>query len=134
MSKANALLAQGLKVAALPTVHVYRDMALSSKLEGPGQATPDALARLVAELAPVQGPANGSSTAAATGAAAVAAQAPAPAGHSASAPAESQQPGAAAAGSSIYDPPGGKYARPGATKRLEDGRTVHFFPKMPCLK
>ena len=34
----------------------------------------------------------------------------------------------------MYDPPGGKFARPGATKCLPDGRTVHFFPKMPCLR
>lgn len=35
---------------------------------------------------------------------------------------------------SIYDPPEGKFARPGATKRLDNGQRVHFFPKMPCLR
>lgn len=33
-----------------------------------------------------------------------------------------------------FDPPSGKYAKPGATKRLADGRTAYFFPKMPCLR
>lgn len=35
---------------------------------------------------------------------------------------------------SIFDPPEGKGNKSGATKMLNDGRVVHFYPKMPCLR
>lgn len=37
-------------------------------------------------------------------------------------------------GDSIYSPPEGKACRSGATKLTPDGKVVHFFPKMPCLR
>lgn len=35
---------------------------------------------------------------------------------------------------SVYDPPTGKYAKPGFIKKLSSGGEAHFFPKMPCLR
>ena len=49
--------------------------------------------------------------------------------------APSQDPAAPAEGqTSVFDPPDPKLAKPGYTKRLPNGETVHYFPKMPCLR
>lgn len=64
-----------------------------------------------------------------------------------SAPGETLPAAAAAAGggssspypeasspASVYDPPEARLAKPGFTRRMPDGETVHYFPKMPCLR
>ncbi len=128
-SPANQVLAGALKVAC-PEVHVYRDMKLASKLAG-AQVTPAALVALLARLAPGSS-SNGISASATAAPAAVPTASPAAAAAAAT-------PTAAAASSSngssgVFDPPGGKFAKPGATKRFPDGRMGYFFPKMPCLR
>lgn len=35
---------------------------------------------------------------------------------------------------SLYDPPQGKQNRSGTTKLTPDGKMIHYFPNMPCLK
>lgn len=125
------LLAGALKVAAFPEVHAYRGMKLESKL-APAQATPAALLRLAALLAPAAAGGTIASTRAnGNTAAATAAAAPSVAALAA------EQPLAVAPssrGDGTWDPPGGKFAKPGATRRFPDGRLGHFFPKMPCLR
>jgi G3E family GTPase/thiol-disulfide isomerase/thioredoxin len=96
----NAVLAKALKVAVVPTFHVYRHMKLEQRLEG-DNATVQQLHRVLEshkkeKVADKDSPFEGMSN--------------------------------------ELDPPNGKYAKPGATKRLADGRTAHFFPKMPCLR
>ena len=113
-SASNQLLATALKVKGFPEVHVYRDMQLASKLSG-ADATPARLASLVVQLVGGRG----------SGGVAAAAEAPATATPAAA---------AAAPAPGLYDPPGGKFAKPGAAKRFPDGRMGYFFPKMPCLK
>ena len=121
-SPANQVLAGALKVSC-PEVHLYRDMKLSSKLAG-AQATPAALAALLARLTPSSsGSSSSSSSTAVAPAVPAAATAPAPAASSSS-----------SGGSGVFDPPGGKFAKPGATKRFPDSRMGYFFPKMPCLR
>lgn len=96
----NAVLAKALKVAVVPTFHVYRHMKLEQRLEG-DKATVQQLHKVL-EDHKKEKVANKD------------------------APSENM--------SDELDPPSGKYAKPGATKRLADGRTAHFFPKMPCLR
>jgi hypothetical protein len=123
--KANELLAGALKVGSYPEVHVYRDMKLASKLSGPS-ASPSELLRLAQQLAHSGAPASPAAPmlhAAAPGSPAVAAsQAP---------PVEQLPVGSPP---DVFDPPAGKFAKPGAAKRFPDGRFGYFFPKMPCLR
>ena len=136
-SPSNQVLARALKVAAFPEVHAYRGMQLEAKLAA-AQATPAALARLAAQLAGNDGGANGSSSAGPKAAGA------APAVQQQLAPAAAPAPGGGAAngssgdgssgGGGVWDPPAGKFAKPGATKRFPDSRLGFFFPKMPCLR
>lgn len=53
---------------------------------------------------------------------------------SAAATAASAAPASDSSAGSVFDPPDPKLAKPGYTKRLPNGETVHYFPKMPCLK
>lgn len=135
-SNANSVLAGALKVVAFPEVHVYRDMKLESKLSG-AEATAAALAALVARLA---APASSSASAASNGSAAGTPATPdlsRPATAAASASAEAglaTGSRSTSGGGGKFDPPAGKFAKPGATKRFPDGRLGYFFPKMPCLK
>lgn len=122
-SKANSVLAGALGIKLLPAVHIYRGMKLDKKLVGAEEVTAAAI---------IAAAGTGTSTGAAPAAAAPAAT---PAG---APPSSSQQPPAQHAQPqrrpSQFDPPTGKFARAGATKRMSDGRTGHFFPKMPCLR
>lgn len=112
-SQANATLATALKVQVTPTVLVCRAMKIENKLVG-AEVSPQAVLSL---LNPTLAVANGCTTSEASSV-------------TASGPPEVSPPKA----ESPYDPPGGKYARPGATKRMPNGITAHFFPKMPCLR
>lgn len=145
VSKANALLAEALKVTTFPSLHVYRDMRLSQKVAGPERATPAALGKLLAELSLLGGhlamPQARSHLEDPTSGAAVKSAAletscdvPVPAAQGATAAVQRHPAGGLHHVRSIYDPPEGKFARPGATKRLDNGQRVHFFPKMPCLR
>lgn len=138
-SNANSVLAGALKVASFPEVHVYRDMKLESKLSGAG-ATPAALAALVARL---EAPGSGStgSTGGPSGSNGSGEGMPAASNLSAPTAGAASSAAKAAAGASsgsgagsVFDPPGGKFAKPGATKRFPDSRLGYFFPKMPCLR
>jgi len=102
----NKVLAEALHVRHLPALHVYRDMKLETKLHGQ-DATPDAI---------VHAACGGGSLSADTSATLLT-----------NAPQKGHVGGA-------FDPPTGKYARPGAAQRMPDGRTGHFFPRMPCLR
>lgn len=132
-SNANSVLAGALKVAAFPEVHVYRDMKLESKLSGAG-ATPTALAKLVARLAP---PAVSNGSAGSRAGEPAASNVPAPilaASPAVEAVGATASPSSGSSGSGVFDPPAAKFAKPGATKRFPDSRLGYFFPKMPCLK
>ncbi|PRW34073.1 cobalamin synthesis P47K [Chlorella sorokiniana] len=127
-SPANQVLAGALKVSC-PEVHVYRDMKLASKLAG-AQASPAAVTALLAGLTPSS---NGNSSSS-SAAVAAASAAPPPAASAAAAGSPAPAWAGISAGSGVFDPPGGKFAKPGATKRFPDGRMGYFYPKMPCLR
>jgi hypothetical protein len=103
-SKANQVLAQALKASQLPAVHAYLDMKLCI---GGKVAGADATPAAVQELVTRLAPA---------------------------APEEIAEETPEQAALKEFDPPAGKYARPGETKAMLDGSTGHFFPKMPCLR
>lgn len=118
-SKANGVLAGALGIKLLPALHIYRGMKLDKKLVGAEEVTATSILA-AAGTAPAVAPAAPAATPSVP-----------PAG-------SSQQPLAPQAqqhrAPSQFDPPTGKFARAGATKRMSDGRTGHFFPKMPCLR
>ncbi|KAG2438855.1 hypothetical protein HXX76_005395 [Chlamydomonas incerta] len=123
---ANRALAEALRVAAAPTVQLYVDMKMLKAFKGPGAV--EKLAAALAALPP----------AAAEPAAPAAAAAPSAPAAAASDAGPSTSGGAAAAAAahvpSIYDPPTGKYGRPGAYKQFgARGRAV-YWPRMPCLR
>ncbi|KAG2495666.1 hypothetical protein HYH03_006266 [Edaphochlamys debaryana] len=113
-SLANRALAEALKVTTAPTVQLYDDMKMTKMTKGPG-----AIEKLTAALA-AAGPAAATASAAASASGASTSAAAAPA--------------AADGAPGIYDPPTGKYAKPGTTKQFGPrGRGV-FWPRMPCLR
>ena len=130
ISSSNKILANALGLKAFPAVHIYRGMKLDKKLIGSEEVTPASIlvtastgqssrksnATAAAAAAPVAAPLAAASSTTAAGAAV-----------STSSQKQNHIP-------SEYDPPTGKFARRGATKSMADGRTGHFFPKMPCLK
>ncbi|KAL4436621.1 hypothetical protein ABPG75_003760 [Micractinium tetrahymenae] len=134
-SNANSVLAGALKVSAFPEVHLYRDMKLESKLSGTG-ATSAALGELLARLAAPGGGGGsaGSRSSAAGKPAAPSPSAPNPEAASSAAAAAPAAATPSSDSSGAFDPPSGKFAKPGATKRFPDGRLGYFFPKMPCLR
>jgi G3E family GTPase len=140
-SNANAVLADALGVKVLPAIHIYRGMKLEKKIFGE-------LATDMAVLEAAQGAeldiSGAEGDVAAVGASSTAA-APAAAtkkvafhhlkgsnttGNNKSSNKSSNKQRAP----SDFDPPGGKFSRPGATKKMADGRPGVFFPKMPCLR
>jgi hypothetical protein len=125
-SKANSVLAGALGVKALPAVYVYRKMKLTGKVAGV-EATAEGVQALLGTATQC------SSGGAAAGVAVSSALRKAQTAHEGR-PVPSSSPSAAALQGGVYDPPVGKYARPGMVKKLPDGRSAHFFPRMPCLK
>lgn len=119
ISRANAILADALHVKNFPTVHIYREMKLEKKASGK-DATPKALLDLFkissSTTTAVDHQSNGHQNSNSSG--------------------DTHKSTTSSHGNSAteYDPPTGKYARPGAIKRMNNGKTGHFFPKMPCLR
>jgi len=107
---ANAALGKALGVKKPPTLLIFSNMKLSKKIEGPDRVA-EALEQEFRTMAP------GVELT--------------PAGISQIARQKHQ---ASSGGGSLYDPPTGKQNRAGATKLTPDGKLVHFFPKMPCLR
>ena len=107
---ANSSLGKALGVKKPPTLLIFSNMKLSKKIEGPDRVV-EALEQEFRTMAP------GVELT--------------PAGISQLARQKHQ---AASGGGSLYDPPQGKQNRSGATKLTPDGKLVHFFPKMPCLR
>ena len=107
---ANASLGKALGVKRPPSLLIFSNMKLAKKLEGPDRVV-EALEQEFRTMAPGLEftPAGISQVA-------------------------RQKHQAAAGGGSLYDPPQGKQNRSGATKLTPDGKLVHFFPKMPCLR
>lgn len=113
-SLANAVLADAMGAAKdLPCVHIVRSMKVVSKFMG-NDVTPGVIQRacgsVVVEPTTTSVKARNLSNS------------------------NSLQNGPQTRQPSEFDPPVGKFARPGAVKHLPDGRTAHFFPKMPCLR
>ena len=133
-SNANAVLADALGVKVFPGIHIYRGMKLEKRIFGE-LATEIAVVEAVQavdmdEKSPdaVTVPVTASSSATA-----------ASAGTKKSVSFQKGSNASAANGTkqrapSDFDPPSGKFSRPGATKKMADGRTGTFFPKMPCLR
>ena len=107
---ANAALGKALGVKKPPTLLIFANMKLSKKVEGPDRVV-EALEQEFRTMAP------GVELT--------------PAGISQMARQKQQ---AVSGGGSLFDPPTGKQNRSGATKLTPDGKLVHFFPKMPCLR
>ncbi len=107
---ANAALGKALGVKKPPSLLIFSNMKLGKKIEGPDRVV-EALEQEFRTMAPglEHTPAGISQVA-------------------------RQKHQAAAGGGSLFDPPQGKQNRSGATKLTPDGKLVHFFPKMPCLR
>lgn len=111
---------------ALPAVYVYLKMKLSGKVAGV-EATAEGVQALLGIA--TQRSSGGAAVGVAVSSALCKAQTVHEGGRVLSSSAS-----AAALQEGVYDPPAGKYARPGMVKKLPDGRSAHFFPRMPCLK
>jgi G3E family GTPase len=107
---ANASLGKALGVKKPPSLLIFSNMKLGKKIEGPDRVV-EALEQEFRTMAPgIEFTPAGISQVA------------------------RQKHQATAGGGSLYDPPQGKQNRSGATKLTPDGKLVHFFPKMPCLR
>lgn len=106
-SPGNKALAKALGVKGSPSMLIFRNMKLDKKFDGPDKVV-DALAQeyrtLPAEVLSVPGK-----------------------------PLSKSQPNTTSE-PSLYDPPKGKQNRSGSTKLTPDGKLVHYFPNMPCLR
>ncbi|GIM03944.1 hypothetical protein Vretimale_8602, partial [Volvox reticuliferus] len=135
-SAANRALAEALRVAAAPTLQVYADMKMARSLKG-AAAVSKLAAALLEVAAPLPLPSAGAAAAAAAAVAAMTSQSVemSPSASSQGGPAgASEPPLLSQVQSSIYDPPSGKYGKPGARKQFGPrGRGV-FWPRMPCLR
>lgn len=110
VSKANSVLSEAFKVKELPTLQIFEDMKLVNKISGLSQCM-ELLRGLQTSASIVEkerGPMEKDSTT------------------------RDQMQGEHV--SSEYDPPQGKFAKPGTLKRMSNGQLGHFFPKMPCLR
>ena len=135
-TKANERLAEALGAKPV-SVYLYRQMKLERRLTGPS-ATVEAFQEL---LGTIQGrrAAEQQQEVAKQQQAAVAGEEEGGAGNAGAqelaeatgcAPSAHRERGS----EDLFAPPSGKFARPGAIKRLSDGHIVHFFPRMPCLR
>ena len=106
-SPGNKALSKALGVKSPPSMLLFRNMKLDKKFDGPDKVV-DALAQeyrtLPAEVLSVPGKPLSRSQ------------------HN-----KTSEP-------SLYDPPKGKQNRSGSTKLTSDGKIVHYFPNMPCLR
>jgi len=137
-SNANAVLADALGVKVFPAIHIYRGMKLEKKIVG--EIATDIAVLEAAQSADIEIPdADSAEGVGAATSSSSAAGAPATksvtfhhlkGGNTTQNSKSTSKQGA----SSDFDPPLGKFARPGATKKMADGRTGVFFPKMPCLR
>ena len=125
-TSANAVLADALGARALPAIYIFKGMKLDKKVFGV-DATPAAVLE-AAQIVPE------TTTTAAAGV---------DVDVNRRSSIDSDRPPQEAAVKSVtkslrkpseFDPPTGKFARAGTAKRMGDGRTGHFFPKMPCLR
>lgn len=106
-STANASLGKALGVKKPPSLLVFSNMKMDKKFDGPEKVT-EALAQEFRTMPAVATGLN-------------------PRAFAKSAPPQTQD-------TSLYDPPQGKQNRSGSTKLTPDGKLVHYFPNMPCLK
>lgn len=107
-SGGNASLGKALGVKKPPSLLVFSSMKMQKKVDGPEKVT-EALAQEFRTLP-----------------AAVSGLNPRPSTKISKQSIDAQ--------GSLYDPPQGKQNRSGATKLTPDGKLVHYFPHMPCLK
>ncbi|GLI65239.1 hypothetical protein VaNZ11_008724, partial [Volvox africanus] len=130
-SATNRALAEALRVAAAPTLQVYVDMKMAKSFKGVA-----AVSKLAATLLEVAAPLpllvpTPSAASAMTSQSVEMSPCSSLPGGSTGASELSLPPQAR---SSIYDPPSGKYGKPGARKQFGPrGRGV-FWPRMPCLR
>lgn len=106
---ANASLGKALGVKKPPCLLVFSNMKMEKKFDGPEKVA-EALAQEFRTLP----------------AAAVGLN---PRGFTKTIPSKQDLPAV-----SLYDPPKGKQNRSGSTKLTPDGKLIHYFPNMPCLK
>lgn len=113
-------LAKGLKISRCPTLDVYKSMKLVRRIHYDGQSSDKTLSEvtLFQLTLEVLGIAHDKS------------QQNQMDGNDIKNPSMSD----ASDAQSEYDPPKGKYAKPGLVKKRANGEEAHFFPKMPCLR
>lgn len=142
-SNANAVLADALGVKVFPAIHIYRGMKLEKKIFG--EIATDIAVLEAAQSAEIEIPGAETAEGVVGGATSSSSPAPAPAAAAAtksvtyhhlkgSNTTQNNKSTSKQRAPSEFDPPTGKFARPGATKKMADGRTGVFFPKMPCLR
>jgi G3E family GTPase len=136
-SNANAVLANALGVKVFPAIHIYRGMKLERKIFGEiatemavleAAQTVDLNINEEDPMAAVATPSSASSAPPTTKSVTF---------HHLKGSNTTQNNKSSASkqrAPSDFDPPSGKFARPGATKKMADGRNGVFFPKMPCLR
>jgi G3E family GTPase len=141
-SNANAVLANALGVKVFPAIHIYRGMKLEKKIFG--EIATDIAVLDAAQNVDLDISENSGAAAAAGETGASPSGAAAAAGGTTknvtfhhlkgSNTTQNNKSSSKQRTQSDFDPPTGKFARPGATKKMADGRNGVFFPKMPCLR
>lgn len=128
-SNANTILAEALKIKSFPTLHRYKGMKLENVVVAAGGCGGN-VDEVLEALSRFLSASSATSTSASVTASSLGNCGPAVQKTSTT----TTTTASASTSTREYDPPTGKFARPGATKPFPNGRTGHFFPKMPCLR